>query len=94
MHRNRKYRTGTFGGSNLSRNPNGFGFLDHGYVRVNKGGCKFYLHRLIWEKFNGPITNGGVIHHINGVRSDNRIENLQLMSRGQHKALHNSKEAA
>jgi len=35
-------------------------------------------HRLIWELFNGPIPEGMVVDHINGIRHDNRIENLRM----------------
>ena len=37
-----------------------------------------YLHRAVWEFYNGPKPNGMVIDHINRDRSDNRIENLRL----------------
>jgi hypothetical protein len=29
-----------------------------------------------------------VVHHINGVRDDNRLENLQLMTTSEHISLH------
>jgi hypothetical protein len=35
-----------------------------------------------------------VVHHINQDRQDNRLENLQLMSRADHAALHNQERAA
>ena len=43
-------------------------------------------HRLIIEKFLGRYLNPKeTIHHINGIKTDNRIENLQLFAtRGQH----------
>ena len=37
-------------------------------------------HRLVWEHHNGLVPNDMEIHHINGVRDDNRIENLALVS--------------
>jgi len=44
-------------------------------------GSKQYLHRLIWVMHFGPIPTGLEIDHINGNRSDNKIENLRLVSR-------------
>ena len=38
-------------------------------------------HRYIWETAFGPIPEGMYIDHINGVRHDNRLENLRLVDR-------------
>lgn len=46
------------------------------------------LHRLIFENFYGEIPEGFDIHHINGVKTDNCILNLQLIEHGQHSSLH------
>jgi len=46
------------------------------------------MHRLAWENANGPIPPGMIIHHRNGVRSDNRLENLEMMSRATHLRVH------
>lgn len=35
------------------------------------------VHRLVLEAFVGPCPKGSVTNHINGVRMDNRLENLE-----------------
>lgn len=58
------------------------GSLDaHGYVVIGHKGKLLKAHRVIWEIFNGEIPHGMNIDHINGVRSDNRIENLRLVTK-------------
>lgn len=48
-------------------------------------------HRLVMEKFiNRYLTKNEVVHHINENKLDNRISNLQLMTKSQHMKLHNS----
>jgi hypothetical protein len=54
-----------------------------------------HQHRLIWEIYRGPIPEGGIVHHKNGIPTDNRIENLELLpSHGAHISRHRSQEKA
>ena len=59
-----------------------------GYIQLTiltKLGSKPYkAHRYIWEHYNGPIKPGLEIDHINGNRADNRIENLQAVTKEQN----------
>lgn len=51
-----------------------------GYKIVSVKGKQYYIHRLVWIYHNGDIPKGIEIDHINGVRDDNRIENLRLVT--------------
>lgn len=47
------------------------------------------LHRNARKKKLGNLKDYGlVVHHINGVKSDNRCENLRSMTRSEHTKLH------
>lgn len=50
--------------------------------------ARLLLHREVWEAANGPIPEGYQIHHLNGNKGDNRLENLALLSHSEHSALH------
>jgi len=47
-------------------------------------------HREVYEDFYGEIPAGFVVHHKDGNKANNDPENLVLMKRGSHSALHNT----
>ena len=48
-----------------------------------------FEHRLIMEQHIGRyLTENEVVHHKNGVRDDNRIQNLELCSHVEHISMH------
>ena len=56
----------------------------NGYCRVilwkesiGKWHC---VHRLVYLAFNGPIPENMQVNHINEIKTDNRLENLNLMT--------------
>ena len=54
--------------------------MKNGYVRE---------HRMVMSEFLGrKLESYEHIHHINGIKDDNRIENLQLMQIGEHTKHH------
>ena len=56
----------------------------HGYYQVsvyNNGKKKSVRsHRFIYECFHGQITDKRVVDHINNIKNDNRLDNLQLIT--------------
>jgi hypothetical protein len=55
---------------------------DYDVVHFVKEGKRYkrFVHRLVWQTWGGDIPEGLQIDHINGVKDDNRIENLQLLT--------------
>jgi len=51
-----------------------------------------YIHRLVYETFNNyKLKNDECIHHINGDKENNNLENLKLMPKLEHNSFHNNK---
>lgn len=69
--------------------------MHDGYMKFNvrkhgeKNSKNYRVHRLIWECFNGLILDDKVIDHINNIKDDNRLCNLQLLTPSE-----NSKKSA
>lgn len=62
------------------------------YVRRKPGATPELLHRLVMEAvLDRHLGLEEIVHHINGDKLDNRIENLRVMSRAEHVRLHRSK---
>lgn len=51
---------------------------------------RVFEHIVVWEEFNNKAVPAGyIVHHINEIKNDNRIENLKLMSASEHSIYHN-----
>ena len=60
------------------------GTYRNGYIRVSIKGKSYSVHRLVYETFNGKIPKNMVLDHINGIRDDNRLENLRCVSQSEN----------
>lgn len=60
-----------------------------GYLRFRKSGGKLRMeHCIVWEEHCGKIPEGMQIHHKDFDKTNNDIENLQLVSPVEHRRLH------
>lgn len=63
------------------KNISSHGYLYVSFIDHRKKTINFHVHRLVMEAFIGPKPVGMDICHNNGIKTDNRIENLRFATR-------------
>ena len=61
---------------------------ENDYFRHNIGTTTILMHRYVWEFYNCKIPKGYEVHHIDGNKANNSIDNLKLVSAHDHRMMH------
>lgn len=85
LHWHRVRKHGEPGPAGLLKAKNGTGHLHvSGYITISVKGIPMMAHRHVMEQHLGRSLDGSEsVHHRNGNRTDNRLENLELWHKGQ-----------
>lgn len=79
MHYKRAERSGEIDKAIRHVAKSGSGTNDRGYRRIRVDGVRVWEHRYVLEQHLGrKLLAHENVHHINGVKDDNRLENLEL----------------
>lgn len=68
-----------------------FSLRNHGYYSLTSN-TRCLMHRYVWENEVGIIPNGWDIHHKNGDKADNRLNNLECLPKSEHTRQHQAKK--
>lgn len=59
----------------------------HGYLEVTLKNKRYLIHRLVAEMFIPNCQQKKQVNHINGIKTDNRVENLEWCTKSEN-AIH------
>lgn len=63
----------------------------NGYRYIQRQGKGIYEHRWVMEQHLGrKLLSSEHVHHINGVKIDNNIENLEIVTSSSHQHIHHA----
>lgn len=81
-----------FNGLTYTRYPDGKSASGRKYYYNQSNGLA--LHQAVWVAANGPIPRGYHIHHRDGDTGNNALDNLEMVSPGDHCRIHGNKSPA
>lgn len=65
-------------------------YLLDGYLACSEFNDRYFVHRRVMEEFLGrPLTSDEIVHHIDGDKLNNSLDNLELHTRESHMLEHN-----
>lgn len=72
------------------RHLNGDGYVMLWCPEHPRAGKRGYVreHIKVWTDAHGPLLPGWTVHHLNGIRDDNRLDNLAAVPPGANKSFH------
>lgn len=68
----------------LKATPGNMGYVRYALVGHNYMRRDLTAHRLAWAAFNGLIPDDLQINHKNGVKHDNRLDNLEIVTQSEN----------
>lgn len=77
-------------GKNNSQWLRGYFITDNGYKKIRVGNKYVFEHRYVVEQHSGEkLDNKLDVHHIDGDKLNNHIDNLIVLTKSQHAIAHN-----
>lgn len=64
------------------------GYIQYRMGNIDGKGFIMYAHRLVWDKYGSGLIPGMSVRHIDGDKTNNRIENLQQVTQLENMSLY------
>lgn len=68
--------------------------LQRWVIHCRDGSLMYYYRAVMAAEIGRLLRPDEIVHHVNGDPTDDRLENLQILTRAEHVALHRAEEAA